>query len=143
MSTDPFHHLCRHATNSFCCVAWGTHIPMISYDYFGECIENDDFALSESTQTVYARQPKWSCEQRELCFFLETSQASGIRLIQFFEIVFTLGSVIREGSKCIRGCFKDRVGRVPIGQISVDSGCSRRAFMFCLVCLKHLPLLNT
>lgn len=57
--------------------------------------------------------------------------------------MFTLGSVIREGSKCIRGCFKDRVGRVPIGQISVDSGCSRRAFMFCLVCLKHLPLLNT
>lgn len=34
VSTDPFHHLCRHATNAFCCVAWGTHIPMISYDYF-------------------------------------------------------------------------------------------------------------
>lgn len=113
VSTDPFHHLCRHATILLC------PNPPKQFKYV-----NLNGAVNSVSCVFFWNQPSLGNQTHPILW-------DCVHLREW------------EGSMCIRGCFKDRVGRVPIGQISVDSGCSRRAFMFCLVCLKHLPLLNT
>ena len=89
VSTDPFHHLCRHATNAFCCVAWGTHIPMI---IFVNVLKTMILLCPNPPKQFKYVNLNGAVSSVSCVFFWETSQASGIRLVQFFEIVFTLGS---------------------------------------------------